>query len=85
MQRNNFPTRWMLAVLVIALLAACQHQEAMAKSKRGWLGVAIEELTPSMRDEMTLGARSGLLITNVEADSPADEAGLRHGDVIRAR
>lgn len=49
---------------------------------KGWLGVSIREMTPSMREEYKLGERSGLLVVDVARNSPADDAGLREDDVI---
>lgn len=70
------------ALFFLLVLLACDNQEALAKSKRGYLGVTVEEMTPSMRAEMKLGKRSGLLVTGVIPGSPADEAGLEEDDVI---
>jgi S1-C subfamily serine protease len=67
---------------VLVMLLACETGEVLAKSKKGLLGVSVRELTPSMRDEMKLGNRTGLLIINVVPGSPADDAGLREDDVI---
>lgn len=53
-----------------------------AAKKRGWLGVSLQELTPSMRDALNIGDRDGLLVNEVFDDSPAEEAGLEEGDVI---
>jgi predicted metalloprotease with PDZ domain len=55
---------------------------AAEKSKKGWLGVSVQELTPSLREAMKAGNRPGLLITNVVAGSPADDANLREEDVL---
>ncbi len=51
-------------------------------AEKGWLGVSVREMTPSMREDFELGERSGLLIVDVVRDSPADDAGLREDDVI---
>lgn len=67
---------------VFLMLFACETGEVQAQSQKGWLGVSVRELTPSMRDELKLGDRTGLLITNVVPGSPADDAGLRDDDVI---
>ncbi|RMF57660.1 MAG: PDZ domain-containing protein, partial [Calditrichaeota bacterium] len=73
----------LLPVLVAAgVLAVGLNGQAHAKSKRGWLGVGIREMTPSLRDEYELGSRDGLLIIDVAPDSPAEDAGLREDDVI---
>jgi serine protease Do len=47
---------------------------------RGRLGVTVDELTPQLADYF--GARDGVLITAVTADTPAARAGLKAGDVI---
>ncbi len=52
------------------------------KSKRGFFGVSVQEMTPSLRQAMKLGDKNGLLITSIIEDSPADEAGLKEEDVI---
>ena len=49
---------------------------------RGWLGVAIQKLTPEMADSMKLGGREGALISQVFEGGPADKAGIKVGDVI---
>ena len=48
-----------------------------------WLGVNLQNLTPSLRDALHVDRRvRGALVTSVTADSPADRAGLRSEDVI---
>lgn len=47
---------------------------------RGRLGVTIEDLTPQLADYF--GAKEGVLVTAVTADSAASRAGLKAGDVI---
>jgi membrane-associated protease RseP (regulator of RpoE activity) len=48
------------------------------------LGVGIQSLQPQLADYFGLGDRSGVLITTVQEDSPAEKAGLKAGDVILA-
>ena len=48
----------------------------------GWLGISVAEVTPEKVKELKLPAERGVLISNVEADSPAAKAGLKSGDVI---
>lgn len=83
---HKFKSIGKLKYAVIALtIAGCMglvESDAEAGPKKGWLGVVVEEMTPSMRDDMKLGNRSGLLINEVVDDSPADEAGLMEDDVI---
>ncbi len=53
------------------------------KVVRGWLGVSIQELTPELAEQFGAPDTSGALVGNVVEDSPAEEAGLRRGDIIR--
>jgi len=50
---------------------------------RGWLGVSIQELTPELADQFQSPDSQGALVGDVVERSPAEEAGLRRGDVIR--
>ena len=47
---------------------------------RGRLGVGIQDLTSQLGEYF--GAKDGVLVTSVEADTPAAKAGLKAGDVI---
>ena len=49
---------------------------------RGWLGVAIQKVTPDIADSLDLDKVGGVLVADVTQGSPADKAGLRAGDVI---
>jgi serine protease Do len=50
------------------------------KVTRGWLGVAIEPATADIKKEM--GIASGVVVHEVQENSPAEKAGLRAGDAI---
>jgi serine protease Do len=52
------------------------------KVTRGYLGVMIQPVTPDLAKEFKLPANSGALVGDVTKDSPADEAGLKDGDVV---
>ena len=52
--------------------------------RRGRLGVEIEDLTLDAAAKLKTPAAEGAIIANVQADSPADKAGLRRGDVVLA-
>jgi predicted metalloprotease with PDZ domain len=64
------------------LFVTLRDGKAVEKKKKGWLGVSVQELTPSLRDAMKVGNRPGLLITHVVENSPADDANLKEEDVI---
>ncbi len=49
---------------------------------RGWLGVLIQRVDRDLAEAYGLDRPSGALITQIFADSPAEEAGLREGDII---
>ncbi|MSQ15209.1 MAG: PDZ domain-containing protein [Dehalococcoidia bacterium] len=49
---------------------------------RGWLGIALADLTPELATKLGISATSGVVIINVAAVSPAHDAGLLRGDVI---
>ncbi|MEK9658252.1 MAG: DegQ family serine endoprotease [bacterium] len=49
---------------------------------RGFLGVAIQDLTSELRSSFSLSTREGVLVSQVEENSPAQKAGLKQGDVI---
>jgi serine protease Do len=52
------------------------------KVSRGWLGVAIQEVTKDLADAYGLPRPAGALIASVEPKSPADKAGLKAGDIV---
>ncbi len=49
---------------------------------RGWLGVTVAEVTAEKAKELKLPAERGVLLSEVQADSPAAKAGLKVNDVI---
>jgi serine protease Do len=54
------------------------------KVSRGYLGVSIQEVTPSLQKAFGLPSAQGALIGDVTADGPGAKAGLQKGDVITA-
>lgn len=49
---------------------------------RGWLGVRIQAVTQDLAKALGLNKRHGALVASVEANSPAQLAGVNAGDVI---
>jgi serine protease Do len=51
------------------------------ETRRGWLGVRIQDVTPDVAEAMGLADAKGALVTDVP-DGPAKDAGIKSGDVI---
>lgn len=51
-------------------------------TKRGWLGVRIQVVTPEIADSLALGKTYGALVSSVTPEGPADNAKIQTGDVI---
>jgi serine protease Do len=51
---------------------------------RGWLGVAMQPITPTLAKAVGRSDHDGVIIDKVDTDSPAAKADLRQGDVITA-
>ncbi len=49
---------------------------------RGWIGAAIQELTPELIESFKLADANGVLITEVIRNSPAEHAGIKTGDIL---
>jgi len=52
------------------------------ETKRGWLGVRIQEVTKEIADVENLKNTEGALVASVGEKSPAEKAGLKPGDII---
>lgn len=54
------------------------------KVVRGWLGVAIQEVTDELAEKFKLKKKCGALVTEVFKGQPAEKAGIKRGDIILA-
>jgi serine protease Do len=55
------------------------------KVVRGWMGVAIQEITPALAKSFKLPEqRKGVLISDVNENGPSHAAGIKRGDVVVA-
>src|SRR3989338_8648844 len=52
------------------------------KVTRGYLGVAIQKVTPEIAESLGMDSARGALVSNVSKDGPAEKAGVKVGDVI---
>lgn len=50
---------------------------------RGWLGIEVQESTPALLKALDLPeALTGLIVTGITPNGPADKSGLNIGDII---
>ena len=52
------------------------------RTRRGWLGVRIQTVTGEIAESLGLEEARGALVASVTATGPAEDAGIRAGDVI---
>ncbi len=57
--------------------------EQAGEAPRARLGLEVRPVTPVVARELGLDSTEGVVVTGVEDDSPAEDAGVRRGDVIR--
>ena len=51
---------------------------------RGWLGVAIQDLSPEMAEYYNIESKKGVFVADVFEGDPADQAGIRPKDIVLA-
>ncbi len=56
--------------------------KAKGKVTRGMLGVEVQTVTPDLAKSFGMAEPKGALVAEVNADSPADKAGIKRGDII---
>jgi len=52
------------------------------RALRGWLGVEVQDISPTLAESFGLGEIGGALVAGVQQASPAAAAGLEPGDII---
>src|SRR5690606_24352208 len=52
------------------------------RTKRGWLGVRIQQVTDEIAESLNLPKVEGALVSSVSVGGPAEKAGLHAGDVV---
>jgi serine protease Do len=60
-----------------------KDEEVVASApEKGELGMTVQKLTPQIAESLGLERADGVVVSAVDPGSPADEAGIRRGDVI---
>lgn len=54
------------------------------KVSRGWLGIGIQDLSQELAETFNVPEQKGVLISQVFAESPAEKAGIKTGDIVVA-
>ena len=63
-------------------LPVIEQLRAYGETRRGWLGVRIQTVTEELAESLGMSKPRGALISEVTSGGPAEEAGLKQGDVI---
>lgn len=61
--------------------------EALIEGRKvlyGWLGIQIQDITPDVAEYYGLSDRQGVLVYQVLPESPAQQGGMKDGDIIKA-
>ncbi len=72
------------AIPIDVAMDVADQLRAQGHVQRGWLGVIIQEVSRDLAESFGLDKPAGALVAKVLADSPAQAAGIREGDVIIA-
>jgi len=70
-------------VILNVAVGELKEEEVVASvPEKGELGMTVQRVTPQMAESLGLDKPEGVVVTDVESGSAADEAGIRRGDVI---
>lgn len=72
------------AVPIDIAINVTQRLIADGEVRRGQVGVVVQDLTPALAEVLGLSGRTGALVADVLAGSPAEAAGILNGDIIAA-
>jgi serine protease Do len=64
------------------VLPIIEQLQKYGETRRGWLGVRIQNIDDAIAENLNLGSVRGALVAGVDDKGPAKPAGLKTGDVI---
>lgn len=70
------------AIPINTVREVLQELIEQGKVSRPWLGVSITDITQEIADYLRTNITDGVVIAEVMSNSPAQQAGLRQGDII---
>ena len=73
---------------ILSVKVAEQTPEAVANAMASdvapsSIGLTVQNLTPEIANGLGLKDKTGVVVTRVIPDSPADKAGIKHGDIVK--
>jgi serine protease Do len=70
------------AIPIDVALEISNQLKSSGKITRGWLGIAIQEISKELAESFSMKNTNWALVAGVEKNGPADKGGLEPGDVI---
>lgn len=70
------------AIPIDVAIEVANQLKATGRVTRGWLGIAIQEISKDLAESFGMKNTNGALVAGVEKNGPADKGGLEAGDVI---
>ena len=66
-----------VAEMTEARIASQTHEEPLG------LGMRVDDISPRVQRELGIRDKSGVIVTDIQPNSPADDAGIKVGDIIK--
>lgn len=78
------PRHWALGAtgLLALALALGPVTDGRAQTSGGYMGVTLQDLDDELRSSYGLSGTDGVLVSEVQAEGPAEKAGLQRGDIL---
>jgi serine protease Do len=70
------------AIPIEVALDVSRQLQSQGKVTRGRIGIAVQPVSKELARSFSLERATGAIITHIEKGAPADQAGLRQGDVV---
>lgn len=70
------------AIPINLAMQVVEQLRAHRRVVRGWLGLAMQDVTPGLARSFGLPSEDGALVSDIYRGGPAHRAGIRRGDVI---
>ena len=83
-QKNEGSNGLGFAISSVVVNYVVQHLENPAQAPVGWIGTHVQDVTSDLARAFGMPQHAGCVITKLDANSPARQAGLHSGEVILA-